>query len=170
MRRELTNQNYFIITIYEKLYQFWLWGKRIEDFTVIRLLVRYKFGHNEIKSSQHSQTMHLSCPQRMQIFNTRPLLILWRKPASSVNDQPALLTSSIEVVKTKDMAKKKVHHKKAQRSSRQSAPKESYFVVIRSWMLLVMFALMLGLGAVVGTYLNQQSNGVPVVAGAQTSR
>lgn len=68
------------------------------------------------------------------------------------------------------MAKKKVHHKKAQRSSRQSAPKESYFVVIRSWMLLVMFALMLGLGAVVGTYLNQQSNGVPVVAGAETSR
>ncbi len=37
-------------------------------------------------------------------------------------------------------------------------------------MLLVMFALMLGLGAVVGTYLNQQSNGVPVVAGAETSR
>jgi len=37
-------------------------------------------------------------------------------------------------------------------------------------MLLVMFALMLGLGAVVGTYLNEQSNGTPIVAGAQTSR
>ncbi len=67
------------------------------------------------------------------------------------------------------MAKKKVHHKKAQRTSRKAAP-ESYFVVVRSWMLLVMFALMLGLGAVVGTYLNVQSNGTPVVAGAETSR
>ena len=76
----------------------------------------------------------------------------------------------MEVVKTKSMAKKKVHHKKSVRSSRKSAPQESYFVVVRSWMLLVMFALMLGLGAVVGTYLNQQSNGTPVVAGAETSR
>jgi hypothetical protein len=68
------------------------------------------------------------------------------------------------------MAKKKVHHKKVQKTSRKVAPQESYFVVVRSWMLLVMFALMLGLGAVVGTYLNEQSNGTPIVAGAQTSR
>ena len=80
------------------------------------------------------------------------------------------LDKIVEVVKTKCMAKKKIHHKKAQRATRKVAPHESYFVVIRSWTLLVMFALMLGLGAVVGTYLNQQSNGTPVVAGAQTSR
>lgn len=82
-----------------------------------------------------------------------------------------LLTRGVNVVKTKYMAKKKVHHKKVQRTPRSKAPSESYFVVVRSWMLLVMFALMLGLGAVVGTYLNQQSSAsTPVVAGAQTSR
>ena len=75
----------------------------------------------------------------------------------------------MKLVKTKDMAKKKVHHRKVHRSTRATAPKESYFVVVRSWTLLVMFALMLGLGAVVGTYLNNQSS-APVVAGAQTSR
>lgn len=53
------------------------------------------------------------------------------------------------------------------KSARAVKPKEAYLVVVRSWMLLVMFALMLGLGAVVGTYLNQQSSGTPVVAGAQ---
>jgi hypothetical protein len=69
------------------------------------------------------------------------------------------------------MAKKKTHHKKVTHTTRVAKPIESYFVVVRSWMLLVMFALMLGLGAVVGTYLNQQSAAsAPVVAGAQTSR
>lgn len=71
------------------------------------------------------------------------------------------------------MAKKKIHHKitKKKSSARIHAPKESYFVVARSWMLLVMFALMLGLGAVVGTYLNEKSlETTPAVAGAQTAR
>ena len=65
-----------------------------------------------------------------------------------------------------------VHHRHhASRTIRTSKPKESYLVVVRSWMLLVMFALMLGLGAVVGTYLNAQSSAnTPQVAGAETSR
>ncbi len=65
--------------------------------------------------------------------------------------------------------KRAVHHKqKAARVARVSKPKESFLVIVRSWMLLVMFALMLGLGAVVGTYLNQQSAASdPAVAGVQ---
>lgn len=59
------------------------------------------------------------------------------------------------------------HHKKPSGHRIHSAkPKEHFFIIIRSWMLLVMFALMLGLGAVVGTYLNDQSS-VPSVAGVQ---
>ena len=63
-----------------------------------------------------------------------------------------------------------VHHKhSATRSVRAAKPQESYLVVVRSWMLLVMFALMLGLGAVVGTYLNAQAAAnTPIVAGVQT--
>lgn len=67
------------------------------------------------------------------------------------------------------MKKKMVRHKTpAHRAVRAHKAKETYLVVIRSWMLLVMFALMLGLGAVVGTYLNQQSAASdPAVAGVQ---
>ncbi len=61
------------------------------------------------------------------------------------------------------------HRHQAVRVTRTAKPKEHYLVVVRSWMLLVMFALMLGLGAVVGTYLNQQSSAnTPTVAGVQT--
>jgi len=60
--------------------------------------------------------------------------------------------------------------RKTTRAKKSSGQPESYLVVVRSWMLLVMFALMLGLGAVVGTYLNQQQTGAPVVAGAETAR
>ncbi len=63
-----------------------------------------------------------------------------------------------------------VHHRHhTVRASRTGKPNESYLVVVRSWMLLVMFALMLGLGAVVGTALNNQSAAnSPAVAGVQT--
>lgn len=58
--------------------------------------------------------------------------------------------------------------RKAIRTKKSAAPSESYLVVVRSWTLLVMFALMLGLGAVVGTYLNHQAAlDTPAVAGAQ---
>lgn len=61
-----------------------------------------------------------------------------------------------------------VHHKRSvSRVSRVVKPKESFLIIVRSWMLLVMFALMLGLGAVVGTYLNGQSASQPMVAGEQ---
>ncbi len=67
------------------------------------------------------------------------------------------------------MKKKHVSHRKHHVVRASShAPKEGYLVVVRSWMLLVMFALMLGLGAVVGTYLNAQSAAnTPTVAGVQ---
>ncbi|HLD24304.1 MAG TPA: hypothetical protein VJB96_00075 [Patescibacteria group bacterium] len=68
------------------------------------------------------------------------------------------------------MKKKHVTHRKHHRSAavRAYKPRESYFVVVRSWMLLVMFALMLGLGAVAGTYLNAQSEAnTPSVAGVE---
>ncbi len=54
-------------------------------------------------------------------------------------------------------------HRRARTSRR---PSESYLVVVRSWMLVVLFAIMLGVGAVVGTFLNSQMNeSSPQVAG-----
>lgn len=68
------------------------------------------------------------------------------------------------------MKRKHITHRKHHTSGvlRARRPKEGYLVIVRSWMLLVMFALMLGLGAVVGTYLNAQSAAEnPSVAGVQ---
>ena len=46
---------------------------------------------------------------------------------------------------------------------------KDYLVIIKSWMFVVVFALMLGIGAVVGTYINTQlEQSTPMVAGAQT--
>ena len=60
------------------------------------------------------------------------------------------------------------HHRAAVRHSR---PTENYLVVVRSWMLVVAFALMLGVGAVVGTFMKGQlDQSTPTVAGASTSR
>lgn len=68
-------------------------------------------------------------------------------------------------MKKKHISRKTRH---TSRPVRTGKVKEGYLVVVRSWMLLVMFALMLGLGAVVGTYLNEQSAANdPAVAGAQ---
>jgi len=45
---------------------------------------------------------------------------------------------------------------------------EHYLVVVRSWMLIVLFALMLGVGAIVGNFFNQKLNETtPQVAGVQ---
>ena len=68
------------------------------------------------------------------------------------------------------MKKRHASHRKhhSHRVIRAQRPKESYLVIVRSWMLLVMFALMLGLGAVVGTYLNAQLEANnPSVAGVR---
>ena len=64
---------------------------------------------------------------------------------------------------------KRTHHRAQVRKLHQ--PSENYLVVVRGWMLLVAFALMLGVGTIVGSYINQQINaGVPTVAGVSTSR
>lgn len=48
---------------------------------------------------------------------------------------------------------------------------ETYLIIVRSWMLVVVFALMLGIGAIVGTFLRVQlEQGTPTVAGAQIQR
>jgi len=45
---------------------------------------------------------------------------------------------------------------------------KSFLMILKSWMFVVMFALMLGIGAIVGTFINQQMDmGNPQVAGAQ---
>ncbi|OGG23963.1 hypothetical protein A3A79_02050 [Candidatus Gottesmanbacteria bacterium RIFCSPLOWO2_01_FULL_43_11b] len=50
----------------------------------------------------------------------------------------------------------------------RTKPSENYLVVVRSWMLVVLFAIMLGVGAVVGTFLNTQLNvSSPQVAGVE---
>lgn len=60
------------------------------------------------------------------------------------------------------MKKKVTHHRKAR-------PSESYLVVVRGWMLVVAFALMLGIGAMVGQFINTQLNAsTPTVAGVTT--
>ncbi len=71
------------------------------------------------------------------------------------------------------MAKKKAHrHVHHHRShARALRPSENYMVVVRGWMLVVAFALMLGVGAIVGNYINTQMNlATPSVAGVSTDR
>ncbi len=60
--------------------------------------------------------------------------------------------------------KKKKHIRRVHKKTN-----ENYLVVVRGWMLVVAFALMLGIGAVVGQFLNTQLNATtPAVAGVQT--
>lgn len=59
-----------------------------------------------------------------------------------------------------------VTHHKASKSKRGE---DNYLVFVRGWMVVVMFALMLGVGAIVGSFLNSQMNAAtPAVAGFQT--
>lgn len=65
------------------------------------------------------------------------------------------------------MKKKVRHHKHAKAATKRARAKdEKYIVVVRGWMFFVMVALMLGLGLVLGNYLNGALNG-PQVAGSQ---
>ena len=67
------------------------------------------------------------------------------------------------------MKKQKRRHVK--RVVRTAKPSEAYMIVVRSWMLVVVFALMLGVGYVVGSFLNQQLyESTPQVAGAAIVR
>ncbi len=46
---------------------------------------------------------------------------------------------------------------------------KEYLVLVKSWMFLVVFALMLGLGALIGTFVSQQIDlSTPAVAGYST--
>lgn len=69
------------------------------------------------------------------------------------------------------MKKKAVRKAKVTRSHRSTAAtpaKKNYLVLLKSWMFVVMFALMLGVGAIIGTYINQEmSLDNPQVAGVQ---
>lgn len=67
---------------------------------------------------------------------------------------------------------RRTHHRAVHKKlSRASVPQENYLVVVRGWMLVVAFALMLGVGAIVGNFVNQQLNiSSPTVAGVSTSR
>jgi len=59
------------------------------------------------------------------------------------------------------------HHHQVGASSKTN---QDYLVIVRGWMFIVLFAVMLGIGAMVGNFINQQLNSTPTVAGAQISR
>lgn len=66
--------------------------------------------------------------------------------------------------------KKRVHKhsRAAARSSRVTHPRKNVLMWIRSWMFVVAFALMLGMGAIVGQFLSAKLNDTtPQVAGVQ---
>ena len=63
---------------------------------------------------------------------------------------------------------RRVHHKPVHHKAHAS---ENYLVVVRSWMFVVAFALMLGLGAMVGQFISAQlTASTPVVAGVTTTQ
>lgn len=66
------------------------------------------------------------------------------------------------------MKRKTVHHRTHHRHAARRG-NQDYIVLVRGWMFVVAFALMLGIGAIVGTYLQTQLNAsTPIVAGAST--
>ena len=73
------------------------------------------------------------------------------------------------------MKKHRVHrkqtHDRVVGTVRGGANSSSYIVVVRSWMFLVAFAMMLGLGAMLGNFINANLyQSTPQVAGASTSQ
>src|SRR5262249_26278674 len=81
------------------------------------------------------------------------------------------IDKKVRLLQTGSMAKK--HRRSSSRRVTHRAPRqhENYLVVVRGWMLVVAFALMLGIGAMVGQFINDQLNAsTPTVAGAETSR
>ncbi len=75
------------------------------------------------------------------------------------------------------MAKKVVRRKTAKRVKthrkvvRTAHTDNDMLVIVRGWMFVVAFALMLGIGAVAGTFVSRMLNtDVPSVAGVQTAR
>ncbi len=65
--------------------------------------------------------------------------------------------------------KKKTAHHKHYRHAGQPKSVRQYLILVRSWMFLVMFALMLGAGVILGNVINEKINeSSPQVAGYQT--
>ena len=63
----------------------------------------------------------------------------------------------------------KAHHVKKTVAAARTPANKRLLTVIRGWMFVVAFALMLGIGAVVGTYFSNLLNeNTPMVAGAET--
>lgn len=77
------------------------------------------------------------------------------------------------------MKKKLSSHKKHTSVSRSSSVRKAsrstsddkYVILVRSWVFLVLFAIMMGVGVIVGNYINTELNGgTPTVAGYSTDR
>lgn len=65
-------------------------------------------------------------------------------------------------------AHKSVHQRSAHRAPKANG---SYLLVVRGWMFVVAFALMLGVGAIVGNFISNELNATtPQVSGAAISR
>lgn len=83
------------------------------------------------------------------------------------------LTIDKKACNTESMKKKLRHksHRTHRTIARSQKPDETYIVAVRGWMLVVAFALMLGVGTVVGGFIRQQlDQATPTVAGASTQR
>ena len=67
------------------------------------------------------------------------------------------------------MAKKHVRRVSHRPVHHKTHASDNYLVVVRGWMFVVAFALMLGLGAMVGQFINAQlAASTPTVAGVTT--
>jgi hypothetical protein len=77
--------------------------------------------------------------------------------------------------------KKKLASKKTASLPKKSSPvrkltkrptsEDKYVVLVRTWVFMVLFALMLGVGVIVGNYINNELNGgSPTVAGYSTDK
>lgn len=66
-------------------------------------------------------------------------------------------------------SKRRSHRKVLKLAARHPREVKDYLVIVKSWMFLVAFALMLGLGALIGTFINEQMTlSSPAVAGYST--
>lgn len=71
-------------------------------------------------------------------------------------------------MKRKHAVRRHTHHRRVTHKHANAMSSPDYLVVVRGWMFVVAFALMLGLGALVGQFINDQLNATtPQVAGVQ---
>ncbi len=74
----------------------------------------------------------------------------------------------------KKLARKAVHKAAPVKRVSRTNNDETYLVVFKSWMFVVAFAIMMGVGVILGTFargqVEQANNGRPTVAGAQYSQ